>query len=99
MPTLAKSVARAVAVIRMWPQLDLQGGLGAECAMLVTSCLELGVALAHEQLLTQSAQALTLPQVKANMCASCPIPSTNPVAPYPGGNVVHTSLFFGRLTL
>jgi hypothetical protein len=81
-PTLAKSVARAVAVIRMWPQLDLQGGLGAECAMLVTSCLELGVALAH-----------------ANMCASCPIPSTNPVAPYPGGNVVHTSLFFGRLTL
>ena len=61
--------ARAVAVIRMWPKLDLQGAGGQEFAPLVASCLELGVAMAHEQLLVQSAQALLMPLVKAAMCA------------------------------
>jgi hypothetical protein len=71
---LADMAARAVAVIRMWPKLDLQGAGGQEFAPLVTSCLELGVAMAHEQLLVQSAQALTMPHVKGAMFALNPDP-------------------------
>jgi hypothetical protein len=73
MPTLADFAAHAGAVIRLWPKLDLQQGrrVGDQrCAMLVVSCLELGVEEADMQLLIQSAQALTLTQVKSDMCVT-----------------------------
>ena len=63
----ADLAARAVAVIRMWPKFDQQDAAGASYAELVASCLELGVARAHAQLLIQPARALTLPQHKAAM--------------------------------
>ena len=60
---------RALAAIRMWPQLAPDSPEAAECSAAAVSCLEWGLALANPQLLSQAAQALSLPVLTAQMCA------------------------------
>lgn len=61
--------SRAVAAIRLWPHLPTDDPELEACAALVVYCLKLGLAWAHPQLLIQAAQALSVPVLKANMCA------------------------------
>jgi len=68
-------VARVLATIRLWPELPPTRRSTAECAALAATCLEQGVGGRRPELLVQAAQALSVPGLKATMCA-CSQPST-----------------------
>ncbi len=62
-------LARVLAAIRLWPELPVTSTTTAQCAGLAVICLERGVWGPHPQLLTQAAQALSRPEMDAQMCA------------------------------
>ncbi len=66
---LVDLASRCAAAIRLWPQLPADRAEAAACTAWVVSCLEPGILRSYPQLQIQSAQALSRPDVRANMCA------------------------------
>ena len=64
-----EAAARVLAAIRLWPGLPTASPAATECAALAVTCLEHGVGGSRPQLLVQAAQALSVPALKATMCA------------------------------